>query len=75
MPLRLLNLTPDQSITATPETLPQWGLHTDGAVALIKMRGKEQLENDQSRRLFLAVRTQMVHLPYSFGWTMLICHR
>lgn len=63
MPLRLLNLTPEQSITATPETLPKWGLHTDGAIALIKMRGKEQLNNPQSLKLFTAVRTQMVRVP------------
>jgi hypothetical protein len=62
MPLRLLNLTPEQSITATPDTLPKWGLHTDGAIALIKMRGKEQLNNPQSLKLFTAVRTQMVKL-------------
>ena len=69
MPLRLMNLTPEQSITATPETLPKWGLHTDGAIALIKMRGKEQLENPDSRNLFTAVRTQMVGLS-SIWWHM-----
>jgi hypothetical protein len=60
MPLRLLHLTFDQSITATPESLPKWGLHTDGAIALIKMRGKEQLNNPQSLKLFLRVRAQMI---------------
>ncbi|KAI9723679.1 MAG: hypothetical protein M1812_000979 [Candelaria pacifica] len=34
--------------------------HTDGAVALVKYRGEEQLQSEMSRNLLQAVRTQMV---------------
>ncbi|KAL9113995.1 MAG: hypothetical protein Q9187_007534, partial [Circinaria calcarea] len=36
------------------------GAHAKGAVALIKHRGKDNFKNDMSRRLFIAVRTQVV---------------
>jgi hypothetical protein len=37
-----------------------WGSHIDGAVALIKMRGKKSLRTHIGKSLFMTVRTQMV---------------
>jgi hypothetical protein len=40
-----------------------WTRHINGAVTLIKLRGKEQMLDPISRRLFCAVRTLMVWRP------------
>jgi len=39
-----------------------WGSHIDGAVMIVKMRGKKQLRTKLGNALFVAVRTQMVSL-------------
>lgn len=72
-----------QKMVGTPESLVTWTQHTDGAVALVKLRGKDILHNPISLKLFLAVRAQMIvnqtskgeqcpSLPLSAGdWTNL----
>ena len=42
------------------ESLPHFGAHAAGAVALIKMRGDEMLQSETSLKLLYAVRSQMV---------------
>jgi hypothetical protein len=37
-----------------------WGSHIDGAVQLIRLRGKKQLRTKAGHSLFVAVRSQMV---------------
>ena len=49
-----------ESMTCTIETLPTWGKHIDGAVALIRFRGEELFESPVSRALFYTVRFQML---------------
>ena len=49
-----------QKMIGTPESIITWTQHTDGAVALVKLRGKEILHNPVSLKLFLAVRAQMI---------------
>ncbi|MCJ1225946.1 hypothetical protein MMC12_002595 [Toensbergia leucococca] len=49
-----------ETIACIPETMSSWGRHTDGAIALARLRGKEMLNNPISFRLFCAVRNQMV---------------
>lgn len=39
-----------------------WGSHTEGAIQLVKARGKKQLKTKIGLGLFTAVRTQMVCL-------------
>jgi hypothetical protein len=41
-------------------TLKGWVSHIDGAVALVKTRGKAQLNTDIGRALFDAIRSHMV---------------
>jgi hypothetical protein len=41
-------------------TLSGWVSHIDGAVALVKTRGKAQLDTDIGRALFDAIRSHMV---------------
>ncbi len=48
------------SFKATNKPRLERDYHTDGAVALVKYRGEEQLQNEMSRNLLQAVRTQMV---------------
>jgi hypothetical protein len=40
-----------------------WGSHIDGAVMLVKLRGKKQLRTRVGSALFVAVRNLMVRLP------------
>ncbi|MCJ1250290.1 hypothetical protein MMC30_007516 [Trapelia coarctata] len=49
-----------ESFTANEDTSESWGHHTDGAVAIVKHRGKEMLSNPVSAKLFCDVRTQMI---------------
>jgi len=49
-----------QQITCANTQLGAWASHVQGAVALVKLRGREQLRNPISRRLFEAVRAHMV---------------
>lgn len=37
-----------------------WGSHIEGAVELVKSRGRKQLSTKSGLLLFIAVRTQMV---------------
>ena len=37
-----------------------WGSHTEGAIQLVRARGKKQLRTKLGLLLFIAVRTQMV---------------
>jgi hypothetical protein len=45
---------------STDDTIAAWGNHVDGAVALTKLRGTEQFDNEMSHAIFRAVRTMMV---------------
>lgn len=45
-------------------SLSGWLSHIDGAVALVKARGKSQLDTKIGRSLFDAVRTHMVTLNF-----------
>ena len=49
-----------ETITGDESSLPSFGQHTDGAVALVKLRGREMLNSPISKKLFSAVRAQMV---------------
>ena len=49
-----------QKMIGTPESIFTRNQHTDGAVALVKLRGKEILHNPVSLKLFLGVRAQMI---------------
>lgn len=49
-----------QSITAKQIGMLNWGSHTEGAIQLVKARGKKQLKSKTGLALFIAVRTQMV---------------
>jgi hypothetical protein len=50
-----------EQITWNSSNKTQWTSHIHGAIALLKMRGWKELENDPvSRTLFKCVRTQMV---------------
>lgn len=40
-----------------------WGSHIDGAVMLVKLRGKKQLRTRVGNALFVAVRNLMVRFP------------
>jgi hypothetical protein len=45
---------------STDDTIAAWGNHVDGAVALTKLRGTDQFDNEMSHAIFRAVRTMMV---------------
>jgi hypothetical protein len=47
---------------STDDTIAAWGNHVDGAVALTKLRGTEQFDNEMSHAIFRAVRTMMVRI-------------
>ena len=49
-----------ESFTANEDAFEGWGHHADGAVAIVKHRGKEMLNNPVSAKLFYDVRTQMI---------------
>ncbi|KAI0190734.1 hypothetical protein EV127DRAFT_79516 [Xylaria flabelliformis] len=48
-----------ENISAKQISAFNWGSHIDGAVALVKLRGKEQVKTQVGFQLFLAVRTLM----------------
>ncbi|KAL9624984.1 MAG: hypothetical protein Q9160_000713 [Pyrenula sp. 1 TL-2023] len=52
-----------EALNTNAETLPQWNLHTKGALALAKHRGDEMFENEISRKLLQAVQHQTVIPP------------
>ncbi|KAI0098443.1 hypothetical protein F4814DRAFT_443117 [Daldinia grandis] len=49
-----------ESITAKQIGMLNWGSHTEGAIQLVKARGKKQLNTKIGLGLFIAVRTQMI---------------
>ncbi|KAI2779388.1 hypothetical protein F4815DRAFT_493989 [Daldinia loculata] len=49
-----------ESITAKQIGMLNWGSHTEGAIQLVKARGKKQLKTKIGLGLFTAVRTQMI---------------
>jgi hypothetical protein len=51
------NTHSESNISVDPRA---WTRHVSGAVALVKMRGRKQLADEESRRLFRAVRSQML---------------
>jgi hypothetical protein len=51
------NINPGTEINVDPRT---WTRHVSGAIALVKMRGRSQLVDEESRKLFRAVRAQML---------------
>jgi hypothetical protein len=51
-----------ESVTSERSNVMAWGSHIDGAVQLVKMRGKKQCRTKTGHALFLTVRTQMVGL-------------
>lgn len=49
-----------KNITATEMGVFSWGSHIEGAISLVKARGRKQLRTKTGLLLFIAVRTQMV---------------
>ncbi|KAF3763764.1 hypothetical protein M406DRAFT_85177 [Cryphonectria parasitica EP155] len=49
-----------ENITAKEMGVFSWGSHIEGAISLVKSRGREQLRTKTGLLLFIAVRTQMI---------------
>lgn len=49
-----------ENITSRNVGMLAWGTHADGAIELIKGRGRQQFQTKQGRDLWVAVRTQAV---------------
>ncbi|KAK0669752.1 hypothetical protein QBC41DRAFT_101797 [Cercophora samala] len=49
-----------ENITARPNTGSAWGSHVEGAVQLVKARGKKQLKTNLGLQLFIVVRSQLI---------------
>lgn len=49
-----------QNITANRMGSLAWGSHVEGAIQLVKARGRDQLRTKLGLQLFVAVRTQLV---------------
>ncbi|KAI0023492.1 hypothetical protein F4780DRAFT_776904 [Xylariomycetidae sp. FL0641] len=49
-----------ESITAQKIGMLNWGSHTEGAIQLVKARGRKQLRTKTGWQLFIAIRTQMI---------------
>ncbi|KAI9829494.1 MAG: hypothetical protein M1819_006314 [Sarea resinae] len=49
-----------ESVTATPDSLPQWENHTDAAILLLKSRGKGVLRDEMCLRMLYTVQKQMI---------------
>ncbi|KAI1458523.1 hypothetical protein F4805DRAFT_115543 [Annulohypoxylon moriforme] len=58
-----------ESITAKQIGMLNWGSHTEGAIQLVKARGKKQLKTKVGLTLFIAVRTQMIIHSLTSGTT------
>lgn len=56
----ILTHAPKKNITATEMGVFSWGSHIEGAISLVKARGRKQLRTKTGLLLFIAVRTQMV---------------
>lgn len=55
-----------ENITARQLGMLAWGSHIEGAIQLVKARGKKQLRTKVGLALFVAVRTQMVRSPFCY---------
>lgn len=60
---------PVQNITAKEMGVFSWGSHIEGAISLVKSRGREQLRSTTGLLLFIAVRTQMIIHTLTTGKT------
>ncbi|CAN8105008.1 unnamed protein product [Discula destructiva] len=49
-----------ENITAKEMGVFSWGSHIEGAISLVKSRGREQIRTETGLLLFIAVRTQMI---------------
>ncbi|KAI0474985.1 hypothetical protein GGR56DRAFT_489489 [Xylariaceae sp. FL0804] len=49
-----------ESISARQIGSLNWGSHTEGAIQLVKLRGRKQLRTKTGVQIFVAVRTQMI---------------
>ncbi|KAI1371010.1 hypothetical protein F4677DRAFT_450843 [Hypoxylon crocopeplum] len=58
-----------ESISAKQIGMLNWGSHTEGAIQLVKARGKKQLKTKVGLQLFTAVRTQMIIHSLTSGTT------
>ncbi|KAL2151550.1 hypothetical protein VTH82DRAFT_6648 [Thermothelomyces myriococcoides] len=56
-----------ESITATQLDTLAWGSHVEGAIQLVKARGRSQLKTKLGLQLFIAVRVQVVIHSLSSG--------
>ncbi|KAF2501011.1 hypothetical protein BU16DRAFT_449975 [Lophium mytilinum] len=45
---------------SSPSSIQAWAKHVSGALAIARLRGRQQLENDLGRRLFLHLRNQVL---------------
>lgn len=54
-----------ENITAKTLGMLAWSSHIEGAIQLVKSRGKEQLQSKIGLDLFIAVRTQMVSCVFA----------
>jgi hypothetical protein len=61
-----------ETILSRRGAMTAWGSHIDGAVMIVKMRGKKQLRTKLGSALFIAVRTQMVRFSPLGGRLMLM---
>lgn len=63
-----------ENLTAKQLGMSAWGSHIEGAIQLVKQRGRKQLRTRTGLLLFIAVRTQMVgsgfQSPAASGLTM-----
>lgn len=49
-----------ECMTATQPSSSAWGSHVEGAIQIVKARGKQQLKTKLGLQLFVAVRTQLI---------------
>ncbi|RYP92556.1 hypothetical protein DL770_001314 [Monosporascus sp. CRB-9-2] len=56
-----------ENITGKQIAIEAWGSHVEGAIQLVKIRGRRQLRTGIGLLLFIAVRTQMIMHTFSFG--------
>ena len=51
-----------ENISAKSMGMLAWGSHIEGAIYLVKLRGREQLQTKLGREMFIATRVQMVSI-------------
>lgn len=49
-----------------------WEQHIAGAAALLKLRGKQQLQTERGLRLFVSLRNQLVCRGLNARWDLLL---